>query len=159
MTYNVSTAVNIFIQMTQSQFQKLRKGDLLVPSEGSALPAGTYWFLAQAWADGASAVVLDGAGITKERTVAINQVDLDASVVQTGLLDIYPAEHWTVAVGLGNPVMLSVRVLEAFTDFPNPLIYHGHEVINGEVYVKVGEPDRILGFLLASIVKLVPYVP
>lgn len=145
--------------MTQEQFQKLRKGDLLVPSAGSPLPAGTYWFLHQAWLDGASAITIDGADIVRERTVPISQADLDVSVDQTGLMDIYPPEHWLTTIGTGNPAMLSVRVLEAFTDFPNPLIYHGHEIINGEVYVKVGEPDRILGFLLASIVKLVLYVP
>lgn len=157
--YNVVAAVNDFMHMQQEQFYKLRKGDLLVPVEGSELPAGSYWFLEQTWLNGAEAVVLDGANIVKGRTVPITQVELHGSVDQTGRVEIFPPQHWESLVGKGSPAMLHVRVLESLTSFPNPLIYHGHESIGGEVYVKVGEPERVLGFLLASIVKLVPYIP
>jgi len=145
--------------MQPEQFYKLRKGDLLVPAEKSSLPEGTYWFLEQAWLDESPAVVLDGSGIVKPRTVLLDQVDLEPSVDQEGRVEIFPPQHWDAAVGLGNPATLHVRVLESLTSFPNPLIYHGYEVINGETYVKVGEPERVLGFLQAGVVKLVQYVP
>lgn len=157
--FNAASAANVFTQMTQEEFFKIRKGDKLVPADGSPLADCNYWCIDRGWHDNALAIIVDCADWARPRPIPITQLDLHSSVDQTGRAEIFPAEYWPSLFPIGTPVMLSVRVLETFTDFPNPLLYNGHEQIAGNTYVKVGDTDNTLGYLLANIVKIVPYVP